>query len=129
MTVLGSLHGCPRPAPALPGAFSGASAAGGRSAAIVWWAYFDGRQNHLRDVARQPVGPPRSSARLLWRDGAWERGIVTARAAAKCKIEMSASSTLSIRPPCRYRFEGPILLQIDPTSGPSSYGLGLSSWS
>ena len=27
-----------------------------------WWAYFDGRQNHLRDVAGQPVSLPKPSA-------------------------------------------------------------------
>ena len=31
------------------------------------WAYFDGRQNHLRDVARGIVSLPRPLTQVLWR--------------------------------------------------------------
>ena len=34
---------------------------------LLEWAYFDGRQNHLRDVARGIVSLPRPLTQVLWR--------------------------------------------------------------
>ena len=54
-----------------PDAVTGVSKA--RSVDGDWWAYFDDRQNHLRDVAGDAVSPPRPSAWALWCGGAEER--------------------------------------------------------
>ena len=61
---------------------------------LIRWTYFDGRQNHLQDVAGGTVSL-RPSAQLLWRAGAEEREVL--KSALVYDSSRSAVSPFGIR--------------------------------